>query len=40
MSTRFDGIYDIYKKETLIEMSLEGYEAAKKHLERLLKEHT
>lgn len=39
-SAGFDGIYDIYKKETLIETSLEGYEAAKKHLERLLKERT
>nr|WP_317428651.1 hypothetical protein [uncultured Blautia sp.] len=36
----FDGVYDIYKKETLTEMSLEDYEVAKKHLERLLKEHT
>lgn len=36
----FDEIYDIYKKEVLTEMSLEDYEAARKHLERLLKERT
>lgn len=39
-NTRFDGIYDIYNKDTLSERSLNGYEAARAHLECLLKEHT
>lgn len=38
--TKFDGIYDIYNKDTLSEKSLNDYEAARAHLERLLKEHT
>ena len=36
----FDGIYDIYNRDILEELSLDNYEVARKHLERLLKEHT
>ena len=36
----FDGIYDIYNRDTLEALSLDNYKAARKHLERLLKEHT
>ena len=38
--TGFDGGYDIYNRDTMKELSLDNYEAAKKHLERLLKERT
>lgn len=36
----FDEIYDIYNRDTLEELSLDNYEVARKHLERLLKEYT
>ena len=38
--TGFDGVYDIYNRDILEELSLDNYEVARKHLERLLKEHT
>lgn len=38
--TGFDEVYDIYNRDTMKELSLDNYEAARKHLERLLKEHT
>lgn len=37
--TGFDGVYDIYNKDTMRELSLDNYEMARKHLERLLKEN-
>lgn len=37
--TEFDGIYDIYKRYASEEQGIDHYEAAKKHLERLLKEN-
>ena len=36
---KYDGSYGIHKEELLQEITIENYEAAREHLERLLKEN-